>query len=148
MAVVTPYYEQDGITIYHGDCRDVIATGCERVIWDPPYGFGPYPTAVDFGVAVMMSNFKTNHHTLAVFGHPEILVNWCVEASLRPDEWVTWWPTNKVTARNRGLNQETEHIAIFGEMTGVDELTRPRSRDGARIQKAVGPRAAKHELAK
>jgi DNA modification methylase len=34
-----PYYEQDGITIYHGDCRD-IATSLEydAVVSDPPYG--------------------------------------------------------------------------------------------------------------
>ena len=37
-----PYYEQDGITIYHGDCRDVVPT-LEResvtLLWtDPPYG--------------------------------------------------------------------------------------------------------------
>lgn len=36
---MTPYYEQDGITIYHGDCREVV-TGLNRidhVISDPPY---------------------------------------------------------------------------------------------------------------
>lgn len=35
-----PYYEQDGITIYHGDCRDVLPTleAVDAVITDPPYG--------------------------------------------------------------------------------------------------------------
>ena len=23
---MTPYYEQDGVTIYHGDCREVLPT--------------------------------------------------------------------------------------------------------------------------
>ena len=32
-----PYYEQDGITIYHGDCRDVGAIEYGAVISDPPY---------------------------------------------------------------------------------------------------------------
>jgi len=34
-----PYYEQDGITIYHGDCRDVIPTlgTIDLVVTDPPY---------------------------------------------------------------------------------------------------------------
>ena len=32
-----PYYEQAGITIYHGDCRD-FAIESEAVISDPPYG--------------------------------------------------------------------------------------------------------------
>jgi DNA modification methylase len=44
---VTPYYEQDGITIYHGDCRDVLAriapdesAGFDLLLTDPPYGIG------------------------------------------------------------------------------------------------------------
>ncbi len=35
-----PYYEHAGITIYHGDCRDVLPTlpPIDAVITDPPYG--------------------------------------------------------------------------------------------------------------
>lgn len=35
-----PYYEQDGITIYHGDCRDILPTlePVDLVLTDPPYG--------------------------------------------------------------------------------------------------------------
>lgn len=35
-----PYYEHAGITIYHGDCREVLATlgEVDAVITDPPYG--------------------------------------------------------------------------------------------------------------
>lgn len=43
-----PYYEQDGITIYHGDCREVLASGVvpevDLVASDPPYGVA-YATA-------------------------------------------------------------------------------------------------------
>jgi DNA modification methylase len=38
---MTPYYEQDGITIYHGDCREVLPSvwfGVDAVVTDPPYG--------------------------------------------------------------------------------------------------------------
>jgi DNA modification methylase len=36
---VTPYYQHGGITIYHGDCRDVLPTVCaDAVVTDPPYG--------------------------------------------------------------------------------------------------------------
>ena len=34
---MTPYYEQDGITIYHGDCREV-GWSATVLITDPPYG--------------------------------------------------------------------------------------------------------------
>jgi site-specific DNA-methyltransferase (adenine-specific) len=37
-----PYYEQDGITIYHGDCFDLLhdLSGVGAVITDPPYSSG------------------------------------------------------------------------------------------------------------
>lgn len=37
-----PYYEQDGITIYHGDCREVLPLlgPVNMVLTDPPYGIG------------------------------------------------------------------------------------------------------------
>jgi tRNA G10 N-methylase Trm11 len=41
--MMKPYYEQDGITIYHGDCRDVLDVSQQdewSVVTDPPYGTG------------------------------------------------------------------------------------------------------------
>jgi len=39
---VKPYYESGGITIYHGDCRDVLPTiepaSIDLLLGDPPYG--------------------------------------------------------------------------------------------------------------
>jgi len=39
---VKPYYDCDGITIYHGDCREVLPTlpKCDLLLTDPPYGLG------------------------------------------------------------------------------------------------------------
>jgi len=36
---VKPYYDCDGITIYHGDCREVLPTlpKCDLLLTDPPY---------------------------------------------------------------------------------------------------------------
>jgi DNA modification methylase len=38
--MIQPYYEQDGITIYHGDCREILPTlgPVDLVLTDPPYG--------------------------------------------------------------------------------------------------------------
>ena len=46
---MTPYYEQDGITIYHGDCLTVLPNlSLELVVTDPPYGISDAPnTLVD-----------------------------------------------------------------------------------------------------
>lgn len=38
-----PYYQDDAVTIYHGDCRNSILPECFRcdaIITDPPYGIG------------------------------------------------------------------------------------------------------------
>lgn len=37
-----PYYEHAGITIYHGDCREILPQlpSCDLILTDPPYGIG------------------------------------------------------------------------------------------------------------
>lgn len=35
---MTPYYDHAGITIYHGDCRDILPIHADVMITDPPYG--------------------------------------------------------------------------------------------------------------
>ena len=41
-AAIKPYYDQDGITIYHGDCREILPTlgRFDLLLTDPPYGLG------------------------------------------------------------------------------------------------------------
>lgn len=40
---LTPYYEHAGITIYNGDCRDVIpGLSFDGIVTDPPYGFNRF----------------------------------------------------------------------------------------------------------
>lgn len=42
---MTPYYDQDGVTIYHGDAYEVVPTlsRVDAVVTDPPYGIGWHP---------------------------------------------------------------------------------------------------------
>lgn len=42
--MLKPYYEHAGITIYHGDCREIIpGLSFDVVVTDPPYGHGGTP---------------------------------------------------------------------------------------------------------
>ena len=54
MGLPKPYYENNGITIYHGDCRDIIPLldRVDATITDPPYG-------VQFSGKVAFSRGKT-----------------------------------------------------------------------------------------
>ena len=43
---MNPYFERDGIVIYHGDCRDVelpVPSSVALVLTDPPYGMSYKP---------------------------------------------------------------------------------------------------------
>lgn len=43
---MTPYYAENNITIYHGDCRDILPQlpRVDLVLTDPPYGIGSWST--------------------------------------------------------------------------------------------------------
>jgi len=34
---MTPYYQQSGVTIYHGDCREIEIRGIDAIVTDPPF---------------------------------------------------------------------------------------------------------------
>ncbi len=109
-----PYYNQDDIKIYHGDCRDLLGQRLWAgvVITDPPYGKNHYATDRDMLSPEMLSQWTT----AAVFGWPELLVRWIARAGREPDAWITWWPTNGAckSVSRTGLVRESEHIALFG----------------------------------
>ena len=46
-----PYFERDGIVIYHGDCREVLPTleSVDLVLTDPPYGIGVHAMTLGNG---------------------------------------------------------------------------------------------------
>jgi len=128
--MIEPFYSHAGITIYHGDCREVLP-GLEAgvIVTDPPYGTGLYPTDTDVFSAGLLQGLRAIA-PVAVFGWPERLVAFCVAAAMVPDEWVTWWPTNAATKTSMpggNLQRESECIAVFGEGGHWNDLRRPHS---------------------
>jgi DNA modification methylase len=65
------YYEADGITIYHGDCREILPTlKADVVVTDPPYG------------VALRSGMNGRHGDCAIEGDDD--------ASLRDEVLVAW----------------------------------------------------------
>jgi DNA modification methylase len=71
-----PYYDDGTVTIYHGDCREILPTLAEpaAVVTDPPYGIGDWrgkPRAFtdDWGVTEAASTLWRSDLPLAVFAN-------------------------------------------------------------------------------
>jgi DNA modification methylase len=60
MSLPTPYYDEDGITIYHGDCREILPhlPKVDLVLTDPPYGLADRWTGGTWGAAPMYEDAK------------------------------------------------------------------------------------------
>lgn len=132
-----PYYEQDGITIYHGDCREILPSlaPADAVITDPPYGTGYYETDKDSFASRVLDAAPV----AAVFGWPELLVEWCIRVDRVPTEWVTWAPPNGSARGGRAplLVRESESIAIFGDFD-ADAIRVDKTGSSAQIAAKIG----------
>lgn len=65
---MTPYFERDGIVIYHGDARDIVPMlAFDSILTDPPYGVG-----INFGDESVDSDAAFRDHAawLVSFGVP------------------------------------------------------------------------------
>ena len=81
---MTPYYEQDGITIYHGDCREVLPMISEHdcIVTDPPYGLGDKWTGGTwFTRGVYNSNVSWDKEA------PQDVINTLIDAGLPAIIW-------------------------------------------------------------
>ena len=134
-------WQSGDVTLYHGDCLEVLPTlaagSVDAVVTDPPYGNATYDS--DTTIPDLLSRLLVIAPTVAIFGYPETLVAQCIEAHAGPDEWITWWPTNKTT-RSRGLMKEVEAIAIFGPMPGAKTASQVRTGGGPAIESIIAGR--------
>jgi DNA modification methylase len=121
-----PYFSEDGIVIYHGDCREILPSlHFSVLITDPPY---------EDGYTEFLARMASGAIAAGVFGYPEQLVRWCVDNRLFPAEWVTWFPTNKFEARSKLLPKNSEHVACFGGIRGAKQVLRKRSKGSRTCQ--------------
>ncbi len=75
---MTPYFEQDGVTLYHGDCREILQglpdESVSAIVTDPPYGLAFMGKKWDYDVpavevwAECLRALKPGGHLLAFAG--------------------------------------------------------------------------------
>lgn len=117
-----PYYDHEGITIYHGDCREILGTSvtaADVILTDFPYGVG-----VDYGPAyedtpealceLIDTALPLMRQTAPVVALTCGIGNWW---RFPPTTWVLcWYQSNAPTASGRwGFNQWQPVLAYGGD---------------------------------
>lgn len=113
--MVTPYYDEDGITIYHGDALDIMPQIMDQaavMVTDPPYG-----------VSYVSGSRGVPHKAIAGDNDPglrdEVLALW---ATTRPDApalvFGSWTVPRPVGTRHR-------LIWVKGQSPGMGDLDLP-----------------------
>lgn len=112
--MMTPYYQDDLVTIYRGDCRDVGLPTADMVLTDPPYGEVNRPTQglriLDKGVA----DIETMSPSMVV----ELI------GGLAPSHYV-WCGTEQVSELRAGFVRKG-----FSTRLGIWEKSNPSPMNG------------------
>jgi len=117
-----PYYQDEWVTIYHGDCRDILPElpKVDLVLTDPPYGVGidyaSYDDALKDTTAMVIDFIK-----MAVTKSDIVMFTagkWDTELSLYqkfPPRWrLCWYKGSQSTASAVGFN-DWEAVLVYGD---------------------------------
>ena len=105
MSAPEPYYQDELVTLYHGDCREIDAWRCaDLVLTDPPYGMDYRPLRGGdgsklwtVGVAGDAAPFEPEHLLTAA---PRCVLwgaNWYADRLPASGGWIVWDKTPKGT---------------------------------------------------
>jgi DNA modification methylase len=141
---VTPYYEHGGITIYHGDCREVLPSlRPDVLVTDPPYpnNAGHFNEAVSVARDVLVSVGVDAFVFWSELEHPPVplplvAVHVWHRANVngRPYE-----PVYQFALDGRKRRSEVfSHAVEFENATGAEYLGHPTQKPVALMQRLIG----------
>lgn len=105
-----PYYSENGITIYHGDCREVLSTlgRFDLLLTDPPYGIG---------IAGMTMGNQTNHKSAE--WDNQAVPSWVLDsAKAHADKSIIWggnYYSNEPSGSWLVWDKETAGVTSFAD---------------------------------
>lgn len=137
-----PYFERDGIVIYHGDCREILPQigAVEAVVTDPPYGLEfPYLSYQDTREALAgiirdtMPMLQRMTERLFVLCGP-------TQIGMYPEpNWVSCVTWNTTGSFGRyGYNQWTPVLCYGDDLNGFGNVNGMMKGDVIRISGGVG----------
>ena len=133
---MTPYYDQDGIKIYHGDCREVLPnlSRVGSVITDPPYsintksdGVGKINPWADYCNAAIFYSWwlKESKRVICDDGCVWSFLNWRSTVSFQKASCDVMWPIESMLIWDkcwigpggmRGLRPSYEMVALWANL--------------------------------
>ena len=157
MSLPAPYYQDDAVTIYHGDCREIVPMlpKVDLVLTDPPYGKvkGDFDhewtnrpamlASCDEWLSVIVPCMKANA-TLYWFAWPSLAgrIEALIAARLNPLAHIIWQKPSSVAQKAspeslRAPMPETERI-IMAEHYGADNAALGESGYAAKCDELRG----------
>lgn len=122
-----PYYgPTEGITIYHGDCRDVLPglPNADLILTDPPYGVGLEYASYDdteenwFALLDVMIPLIRAHADMAILPSCQIRRLWWFYEKHRPDWLIAWHKGSPGHVSAIGFN-DWEPLVVYGRSAGL-----------------------------
>jgi site-specific DNA-methyltransferase (adenine-specific) len=137
---MTPYYQDDHCTIYHGDCREILpALEFDVIVTDPPYGIKATTAnhARGRGALAGANDYPPIHGDdqpfdpswLLALKRPTVVFGANHYASRLPDSptWLTWDKLDGLTSKRAvGFNDQADIELAWSNLGGPARIYRQR----------------------